>query len=516
MNERSRTEYSILNIVTGLGGYALNTVLGLVCRMVFTRTLAADYLGINGLFSNILSMLSLAELGIGTAIVYALYKPLAEHDEEKIASLVQYYGKCYRIIGIVVAVLGVIIAPFLKFIITNQPEISESLYLIYSIYLFNTASTYFFSYRGSLITAAQQHYIVLGVNYLVTITQSIIQIVWLIVTHNYIGYLVIISVGTFVNNILISYIAKRKFPYITKKDVPTLTLSERKSLIKNVRALTIWKISGLLVNSTDNIIITYFKGLTTVGLASNYTLLSGTIKSLLNQVFGSLGASIGNLNAIESKEKRISMFYTINFANFWMFGWAAIGIFVVSSDIIRLLFGDKYVLPLNISFVIALNFYMVGIQSAVWSFQNAMGLFRQGRYLLFLTAAINLFASIKLGEKWGLFGILIATAISRLLTNTWFDPYKVFRYGFGESVIPYFRRRLFYLGLLVAIGMACYYLSNLSAVTAHTDNLVAVIAYKCFICILIPNAVFYLTFRRRKEFLYYADLFRKLIKKRRR
>lgn len=416
MGQKTRTEYSILNILTGIGGYAVNTVLGLVCRMVFTRTLAEEYLGINGLFTNILNMLSLAELGIGSAIVYALYKPLAENNQAKVASLVSFYGKCYRIIGCVVAAVGIALMPFLDVLIEEQPNIKESIYLIYALYLFNTASTYFFSYRSSLIAAAQQNYIVTGVNYLITIVQSIVQMVWLYATHEYIGYLVLISLGTFIYNVTISTIAKKKFPYIAGKNIEPLLKDEKHKLTQNIRALTIWKLSGLLVNSTDNIIITYFSGLATVGLSSNYTLLSGTINTLLNQVFNSIGASVGNLNASESKEKRLAMFRTINLANFWMFGWAAIGIFVVSSDIVHLMFGANYVLPENIPFVIALNFYMVGIQSAVWSFQNAMGLFRQGRYMLLGTAAINLVCSIWLGNKWGLFGILIATAIARLFT----------------------------------------------------------------------------------------------------
>ena len=190
MNKKSRTEYSILNIMTGLGGYMINTIIGLICRMVFTRTLAADYLGINGLFTNILTMLSLAELGIGSAIVFALYKPLAENDEEKIASLVKFYGSCYKVIGIVVAVI----------LIPEQPNIKESIYLIYGLYLFNTATTYFFSYRSSLIIAAQQNYIVIGINYFIAIIQSIIQMIWLIVTKEYIGYLIITSIGTMVYN----------------------------------------------------------------------------------------------------------------------------------------------------------------------------------------------------------------------------------------------------------------------------------------------------------------------------
>lgn len=501
MGSKSRTEYSILNMVIGLSGYVVNTICGLVCRMVFTRTLAVDYLGINGLFTNILSMLSLAELGIGSAIIYALYKPLAEHDEKKIASLVQFYGNCYRVIGCVVAAIGFALLPFLKLIITSQPNIKEDLYLIYAIYLFNTASTYFFSYRASLITAAQQHYIVTGVSYLITIAQSAFQMIWLVLTHEYMGYLLISSLGTLSYNLIISNIAKKKFPYISNNKAEPLSGEEKKKLVLNVRALTVWKISGLLVNSTDNIIITYFKGMATVGLASNYTLLSGTIKALLDQVFSSFGASVGNLNAIETKEKRLEIFDVLNFANFWLFGWAAIGICVVSTAIVQLLFGDGYVLAPEIPFVIALNFYMVGIQNAVWSFNNAMGLFRPGRYLLLLTAAINLVSSIYLGKRWGLFGILIATAISRLFTNTWYDPYKLFKHGFGMSVVPYYIKRFLYFLLLVAIGLVCYIVAGI-----YNGSVLFNAVYKFSVCCIIPNLVFLIVFFRTKEFRYYLRL----------
>ena len=188
-NEHTRTEYSIINIIAGVGGYIVNTILGFICRMVFVKCLSADYLGVNGLFTNILSMLSLAELGIGTAITYALYKPLAEHDEKKIASLVKVYGKAYRYIGISVGIIGLCLMPFLNVIITDKPNIAESIYTLYLLNLFNTVITYFFSYRSSLLIAAQQNYIVVGVNYAITISQSIFQMLALVLTHNYMAYL---------------------------------------------------------------------------------------------------------------------------------------------------------------------------------------------------------------------------------------------------------------------------------------------------------------------------------------
>ena len=481
--------------MTGMGGYAVNTILGIVCRMVFTRTLNADYLGVTGLFTNILTMLSLAELGIGSAIVYSLYKPLATGDNEKVASLVKFFGKCYRIIGFVVFALGLAISPFLHFIIKTPPHIHENIYLLYYIYLFNTSFTYFFTYRSSLITAAQQNYIVVGLNYIITISQSVIQIFWLFFTRNYLGYLIIQTIGIIVYNLTISYIAKKKFPYIVGENIRPLERKEKKGLAKNVKALIIWKLSGLLVNSTDNIIITYFSGLATVGLSSNYTLLSGTLSSLINQIFSGITASVGNFNAIESPRKKIDLFYTINFANFWIYGWASIAIAILSNDIVAILFGNSYVLNWEISLIISINFFMVGKQNAVWTFKNTMGLFRPGRYLLILTAAINLGCSLWLGTIWGLFGILLATAISRLFTNTWYDPYAVFKYGLKTKVSSYYKKYAFYVIVMAVVGSVCYLLCSI----IRLDIVVSIIL-KLLVCSFVPNLMFIIIFRNRMEY----------------
>ena len=220
---------------------------------------------------------------------------------------------------------------FLKVIIKDQPDIAESIYLLYGINLFNTVITYFYSYRSSLLIAAQQNYIVVGINYLITILQSVIQIIALMYTHNYMAYILIQTIGTLIYNVSVSKAAKNKFPCITRKNVKLLPDDEKRILFENIRDLTFYKISGLLVNSTDNILITFFQGLTTTGIASNYTLLVNTLNSLLGQVFNGLTASIGNHNAIESEEKKYEMFNFMNFMNFWIFGWGTLGIVFCSS-----------------------------------------------------------------------------------------------------------------------------------------------------------------------------------------
>ena len=502
MQNHSRTEYSILNIMTGIGGYVLNTILGFICRVIFIQCLSADYLGVNGLFTNILSMLSLAELGIGSAIVFALYKPLAQHDEEKITSLMGIYARAYRMIGILIFVIGLALMPFINFIIQEQPNISESIYLLYAINLFNTASSYFFSYRSSLLIAAQRNYIVSGLNYIITILQSAVQMLFLLLYRNYLGYLLIQTAGTFVYNVIISGVATKQFPYIKKKNPKPLPKEEQHVLFSNIRDLLIYKVSGLLVNSTDNILITFFNGLTTTGIASNYTLLVNTLNSLLGQLFNGLTASIGNHNAIESVEKRYELFRFLNMSNFWIFGWGALGIFFCSSDLVQLFFGEEYVLSFNIPFVMALNFFSVGMMNAVWTYKHTLGLFHYGRFIQFFTGILNVIFSIVLGTYWGLFGILLATFAARLITSLWYDPYVVFKYGFERSVKEYAKKMLKYVVLLIIAALLCW----LSFYPLMKAPLIMRVLLKAIFCSAITNLVFFLAFHHTDEFSRFKKL----------
>ena len=495
MREKSRTEYSILNILAGVGGYALSVILSLVNRMVFTRCFSQAYLGISGLFSNILSMLSLAELGISGAIIYALYKPIATDDKEKIAALVQLFGKAYYIIGIVIGAGGLALLPFLKLIIGNQPGIKESIYLIYIIYLFNTASSYFFSYRSTLLVAAQKNYLVTGLNYIILCIQSVVQAAFILVTRNYIGYLLIQAVFALIYNIWISHIAVKLYPYIKEKNIKSLEKEEQRELFKNIKDLMYYKVSGVLVNSTDNILITFFQGLTTTGIASNYTLLVNTLNSLLGQVFNGLTASIGNHNAIESEEKKYEMFNFMNFMNFWIFGWGTLGIVFCSSDIVSLCFGDKYVLPLKIPVIIAANFYTVGMMNAVWTYKHTLGLFHYGRFLQIITGILNIVLSVILGKKFGLFGILAATLIARGLTNLWYDPYAVFKHGFGKSPLLYLKKYCHFILVLFIAAISCYY----SMRVINSTRIISCIL-KILICSLNINIIFLVAFFRCPEF----------------
>lgn len=497
MEKKSRTTYTLINMFSNFAGYGLNLLLSFVCRMIFVRCLQQEYLGISGLFTNILSMLSLSELGIGSAIGYALYKPVAEDDQEKIASLMKFYGTAYKVIGCVVAVLGLCAMPFLNVIIREKPAIPDNLYIIYLLYLFQSASSYFFSYRSALLIADQRNYVLTTINYVVVVVQNVIQIAVLLVTGNYMVYLAVQILCGFVTNIIISRKASRDYPYIIQKDIQPLSREEKWALVKNVKALTVTKLSGLLVNSTDNIVITYFNGLVTTGAASNYTLLSGMLGTMLNMVFGSTTASVGNLLAKEDDDTKFHFFRSLDLMSFWLYGWAVVGIVGVSGDLVRLLFGEAYVLPQSIPVILAVNFYMAGMMNVAGTYRHCLGLFRYGQYNLLITAAINIVGDVILGSQYGLFGIFLATAVARLLTNAWYIPYAVFKHGLKRNPVIYFVQYLKYAVLLTAVTVISCLLCHMAK-----GNLIMVILQKVLICTAIPNAAFYLVFQRTPEFAY--------------
>ena len=268
-------------------------------------------------------------------------------------------------------------------------------------------------------------------------------------------------------------------------------------IYSNVKSTALTKIGGLLVNSTDNLILNYFSGLVMVGLLSNYTLLIGLASGLIIQVFAGLTGSIANVNVTESLEKRVTTFHTVNFANFWIYGWATVGMIVLINDFILIWVGVKYQLPVAIVIALAFNFYLYGMQNAVWTFKITLGFFKQGQYLVLLTAVINLILSFTFGFYYGLLGILIATAIARLVTNAWYDPYIVFTLGLNKKPYEYFKKYLVYLlVLLLSVGV----LLAISSVLPFSLGIN--FAIKIMLCLSVPNLFIFLFFRKTEEFRY--------------
>lgn len=497
MNKNSRMINSIRNITYGFIGQGLSLLASFICRMVFVRYLSVEYLGINGLFSNILSMLSLAELGIGSAIVFELYKALADNNEEDIASYMYFYSVAYKSIGIIIIIIGFALLPFLNNFIATKPNIDDNLYFLYILYLINTAISYFYSYKGSIFQADQKNYVVTTVNYSVLILQNILQIVVLLTTHNFILYVIIQIIATIINNLVISNLANSTYPIIKKKNIMPLAKIKKKNIFKNVKALIIMKFGNVLVSGTSSIIISAIVGLSATGIISNFTLLTTALDNILNKIYSGITASIGNLNITASNTKKKEVWDVISLVSFWLYGWCSISFIILSNDIVKICFGLNYQITFGIIIVIALNFYTVGMQNVPWSYKAAMGLFNYGKYFTFLTGILNILFSIVLGKFYGIIGILAATLISRMLTYFWYDPYAVYKYGMHENFVDYLKNYAFYIMILIMTCSITFIISN-----KIQGDFYSVFIIKVILCVIFPNIIFMLCFRKRKEYIY--------------
>lgn len=448
MVEKSRTKYALMNAITGSLMQVVNVILGFISRTIFIYLLNIDYLGVNSLYTNILTVLSFAELGIGSAIVFSLYKPIADKDKSKIQALMKFYKNAYRLIGFSIFILGLCIIPFMGYIIKDVPDIKENLILIYILFLTNTSVSYFFSYKKTLITATQNDYIVQIYTRFFQFLQVALQSVFLLLTHNYVLYLIIHIICTIVLNIALSVKANKLFPYLKEKNKNILDKEETLSIFDNVKALFVYKFGSVILNGTDNIIISSIINVGTVGVASNYTMLISNITNIIGGAINSLTASVGNLSVHGDKEQIKSVMHQLLLICIWLYGFVSIGFFALAYDFIVLWIGKEYLLDQMVVFSILFSIYVNGVQYAAYTFRTTQGLFVQSRWVPLISAVINIILSLWWGKIFGLAGIFIATGISRICTTTVVDPWLVYKNNFNSKPWGYFLK---YIGETCAV-----------------------------------------------------------------
>ncbi len=506
MTKLSRKKAVFKNLIVGIAGQLFNQILGFISRTVFIQQLGVVYLGINGLFSNIFSILSLVELGVGSAIIFSLYKPLAEKDESKIEALMSLYSKAYNIIGTVILTLGITLIPFLKYIIKDQPNIPHFI-LIYFLYLLNTVSSYFFAYKRSLFNADQKNYINVINNNVFTLITKILQIIILIFTKNFLLYLLVQIICTFFSNLDITIRANINYPYIKNKTGVKLPVEDLKNIKKNIVSLFLLRIGSVVVSGTDNLLISSFVGLRWVGIYSNYVMLISIIQAFITQIFNSITASVGNLVNSESKEKSIDIFYKIFFINFIIYSFSCISLFVLLNPFIRLWIGKEFLLPTGVVLLIVFNIYLMGIRNVLWIFNNTLGFFYFFRYMPFIEATINLGVSIILLKSLGIVGVFLGTLTSTVTTYIFAEPYILYKNYFKVSLSTYFVKYFNYMTVLVVTGYIVWYLTSL----INNSNWIGFFLKAIITCILIC-LIFLIVFYRTKEFKYFISLIKNISK----
>ena len=413
-----------------------------------------------------------------------------------------FYKKIYNIIGIIVLGVGFSLTPFLSLIIKEMPENIPHIYLIYMMFVTHSASSYFFVYKKFLIDADQKGYITSKITFIFSTILSVIQIILLITTHNFILYLGSSIIMVILQNIYISKQTEKLYPYLKEKNINEIDKKEYKEIKRNVSSLFIYKIGSVVMNGTDNIVISKIIGLVMVGIYSNYLMIINSIYNILNQVFNAITSSIGNL-VVTTDEKRSKNFYeNLNFFTFLLYGSVSICIMVLINPFIKIWIGNDYVLSNLVSFLIAFNLYLTGTQSVTTSFRNAYGLFYKAKYRPILMCVLNLIFSVIFAHYIGIAGVILGTIISKLLTIVWLDPYIIYEYGFKDKVSSFYKKYSLYLILYFILGGAMYLLFNYINIT----NIFNFILYGGLLFIILI-IIICLLFHKSKEFRYFYNYF---------
>ncbi len=506
-----RVQSAARNIVFGYIGNLTTQILGFVLRSIFIAHLGDTLNGVNDLYTSLLSVLSMAELGVGTALNYSLYGPVARKDYEKIKSYMLLYRKAYRVIGLVIGAAGLLVSPFLPYLVKQPEGVSvRDMTLYYFIFLFNTVSSYFVAYKYSLVNAEQKNYIqtnVITVTKMITVT---LQIGVILATRNFYLYLLTAAFVELIQKIFVSDYLNRRYPYLKDRNVARLSREETGEVVQKTKALMFHKIGDVARLQTDSMIISSFINVTLVGYVGNYNMILTSVSNFVNIIFNSVLSSFGNLIATESKDKQYQMFRVYRFFACWIYGFSAVGFFLLLTPLIILWpsVGPGKTLPATVVGLILTDYYFKGDRIVLSNFKTAAGVFEQDKYLALLQGAVNLVISIALVQKIGLSGVYVGTIVSGLIANVT-KPFIIYKACFDRDAKAYFVDSVKYLTVILGI------LAVLAGVKSAVLQEITVLGFAgMFVLVVIVfNGVFLLLFGRTEEFGYLWGIVRKKLGK---
>lgn len=504
-----RTKNSLKNVIASMLSNIITIIIGVVAQAIFIKILGSEYLGLNSLFSNIISMLAIVEMGIGNAIIFNLYKPIANNEIEKIKSLMYFYKKSYRIIASIVLIIGIIIIPMIPFIVdVESVTVDINIYLVYILFLLDTVFSYFLSYKRSILYANQKNYIVNIIHILYTVIMNLLQIFILFISRNYYLYLIVKIVMRILENIVITIVANKKYEYLKENNIEKLDKNIESDIFKKIKAMFFHKIGSFVVLGTDNIIISKFLGLVTVGMYSNYYLIINSVQTIFNQVVQSTTASIGNLLVTENKEKHFQVFDRIRFLNFWISTFAGVSILIIMSSFIKIWIGESYILPGFVLIVLVINYYLNSTRSTYIAFKDAACIYYEDRFVPILESIINIIASVVLVRKFGLAGVFIGTIISGMVLWLYSYPKYVYKKLFDRKYREYFKETIIYFLIFIAVGIITMCIAN----KINFSNIYLQFLANLCICTTIPNILLIVIFFKNDNFKYYIDLLKNKFK----
>ena len=502
-----RTKYSILNATTSFISNIISFIFIFIGQTLLIKILGIEYTGVNGLFTNVLTVLNLFELGIGSSITYNLYKYVKRNDKKTIKSIMSYYKIAYRWIALIVLVIGLLVIPFLNYIVKTNIDIN--IYYVYLLFLVNTVLTYIITYKRNLLIANQKKYIINIANIIYVVLLNIIQILILIFTKNYYLYLIVKLVCIILENIVINLIVNKMYPYICDKNIKPLSKNIKDNITSRIKALSIHKMAAIVTNGTDSILLSIFFGIKIVGIYTSYNYIISALVKLFSNMIGSIIPSIGNLIVENNKNKNYITFKKVSLLNYFIAIITSTCLLILMEPFIKLWLGKDYLLESIVLIVLVINYFQTIMRSTYISFKDAAGIWIEDRFIAVLQASINIFGSIILLNIFGIAGVFIGTILSSFVV--WFYSYPKFVYKrlLNRSYKEYVFKLITKVLLFVFIEVFVYLITKYIVVS----SLILELIIKLVICLIVSFIILFVIYRKSEEYKYYKNLIIKRIKK---
>ena len=504
--ESSRTKNAVRNIIWGMIERITALLIPFICRTVFIKILGAEYLGLGSLFTSILSVLSISELGFGTAIVFSMYQPIAEDDNDTVCALLNAYRKIYKVVGTVILAVGLMIMPFVKFLVKGDCPPDVNIYILYAIFLANTVLSYFlYAYKAALFSAYQRNDLASKRNALINMLANILQIVVLLVFKNYYCYIIIMPCMTMVTNITNAVLAKKMFPQIVCRG--QISSEMKQGIKRRITGLLSFKIYGIMFTSVDTLVISSFLGLTQLAIYNNYYYIQTSIIAFMNIFTASITAGIGNKMVTNSVEDNYKDFKRCTFLNAWLCSWCAVCLFCLYQPFMNLWMGEKLMFDFPMMALMVAYFFLPRVTAMTFTYREAAGLWYEDRFRPLIAAVVNLGLNIWWVHYIGMYGIILSTLFCTVFINIPWGTYILFKNYFKRSPMEYALQLLCYM--LVA-AIACV-ISIMVSYMLHLDGMLNLMVTAA-VCVVVPNLIFWLCYRNMPEFTFMEEMLSRVYK----
>jgi O-antigen/teichoic acid export membrane protein len=487
------------NTMIGIIYQFINTLVNFITQKMFIVNIGIEYQGLNALLTNIVSLLSLSELGIGTAIIYSLYKPIYENDTNRINALMSFYQKTYRLISITILIIGATLSFFINVFIKNSSFNNGYLRLVFILFVINSAITYLFSYRSSFFFAKQKNYYTIIINLITLIIASIIKILIIIKTQNYVYVIISIIFFTLLTNYIVYCVSNKVYPFLKDNSFESLNKHEKGLIFSDTKNLAISKIVDISIFQTDNILISKFAGLISLGLYSNYYLVIFGVNKFISSIFNAIQPSLADKlvnGKVEEHKENILNSYTMFV--YFLATFCCCSYLVLMEDFINLWLGSDFLINKTTLLILIFSQYLSITNQPVWVMSYASGLFKEIRNIGIISSFTNISMSILFGYYYGISGVIFGTcccfAISIILqVNLTYQ--KVIR---KNSATKYLIQYLLRMVLAMFILALTYFFS----IKIKLESMIISFIIKIIICIFIPNFINFIAFRSNNDIIF--------------